>query len=174
MQDGSSSVALPPPDSHPDVDMDKDQGSQGHLPRDNIPTPPATLADPIGSIQPRFQSLGCQDEKNIRGSSLRAVVATPNSTSLPGPKRVTRSRSRLALLAERPETEDGVVFQSKREQKRRAVPSEPSNVSQDISYLYYYRIKLTTSRSKGVVVETKTRMDIQNVRTIWEALFVQE
>jgi hypothetical protein len=135
MQGGSSSVALPPPYPHPDVDMDNDQGSslvQGYLPSGSIPPnfpTPITSEDPIGSMQPPFQSVFRRHQKNIGGSSVRAVVATPSPTPAPGPKRVTRSSSRLALQEEIPETDDAVIFQSKRAQKRRAVPSESSNVS---------------------------------------------
>ena len=134
MQGGSSSVVLPPPYPHPDVDMDNDQGSshvQGYLPSGSIPPNSPTLItseDPIGSTQPPFQSLFRRHQKNIRGSSVLAVVATPSPTPPPGPKRVTRSSSRLALQ-EIPETDDAVVSQSKRAQKRRAVPSESSKVS---------------------------------------------
>jgi hypothetical protein len=134
MQGGSSSVALPPPYPHPDVDMDNDQGSshvQGHLPSGSIPPnfpTPIASEDPIRSTQPPFQSLFRRHQKDIGGSSVRAVVATPSPTPAPGPKRVM-TRSRLALQEEIPETDDAVVFQSKGAQKRRAVPSESSNVS---------------------------------------------
>jgi hypothetical protein len=112
-------VALLRADPDPDVDMSNNQGSshmQSNQPIDNKPPDISThtaLEDPIISAQARYQHLVHQNETNV------------------GRTRVTRSSSRLALPTAIPE----VV--STRDQKRRAAPSESSNVSS----AYYSCIK---------------------------------